>query len=235
VHDNTINKALNILNGFRYKIYTDVNSRVVSSDQSGKFMINLGTDVRYYYPIYRNFIWAGRAAADISFGSQKLIYYLGGADGWLNPKFNNGVRPAPDQEYAYQTLALNMRGHKQNVANGNNNMVINSEFRLPIFTTLFNRPINNAFIRNLQITQFLDLGTAWNGKYNKMARPSILYGTPPIQVNVKAGGIGPFVGGYGFGARTTVLGYFLRVDAGWPMGGFFEGKPMWYFSLGLDF
>jgi hypothetical protein len=235
VHDNTINKALNILNGFRYKVYTDVNSRVVSSDQSGKFMINLGTDVRYYYPIYRNFIWAGRAAADISFGSQKLIYYLGGTDGWLNPKFNNGVRPAPDQEYAYQTLALNMRGHKQNVANGNNNMVINSEFRLPIFTTLFNRPINNAFIRNLQITQFLDLGTAWNGKYNKMARPSILYGTPPIQVNVKAGGIGPFVGGYGFGARTTVLGYFLRVDAGWPMGGFFEGKPIWYFSLGLDF
>jgi hypothetical protein len=25
------------------------------------------------------------------------------------------------------------------------------------------------------------------------------------------------------------------VDAGWPMGDFFKGKPAWYFSLGLDF
>jgi hypothetical protein len=56
-----------------------------------------------------------------------------------------------------------------------------------------------------------------------------------VQVNIKTGGIGPFVGGYGFGARSTVLGYFLRVDAGWPMGNFFKGKPAWYFALGLDF
>jgi hypothetical protein len=32
-----------------------------------------------------------------------------------------------------------------------------------------------------------------------------------------------------------MLGYFLRLDAGWPMGGFFNGKPQWYFAMGLDF
>jgi hypothetical protein len=53
--------------------------------------------------------------------------------------------------------------------------------------------------------------------------------------NIKAGGIGPFLGGYGFGARTTLLGYFFRVDAAWPMNGIFEGKPRWYFAMGLDF
>jgi hypothetical protein len=52
---------------------------------------------------------------------------------------------------------------------------------------------------------------------------------------VKAGGIGPFAGGYGFGARSTVLGYFLRVDAAWQMDGFFKGKPKYYLSMGLDF
>ncbi len=235
VHDNTINPTLNIWNGFRYKVYVDINSRMVSAQGTGKYMFNIGTDIRYYYPIFRNFIWAGRAAADFSYGSQKLIYYLGGVEGWLRPKFNNAILPAPDQNYAFQTLALNLRGHNQNVANGNNNMVMNSEFRLPLFTTLFNRPVNNAFMRNLQLVQFLDLGTAWNGKFDKVQRPTSSYGLPPVQVNIKTGGIGPFVGGYGFGARSTVLGYFLRVDAGWPMGNFFKGKPAWYFALGLDF
>jgi hypothetical protein len=235
VHDNTINPTLNIWNGFRYKVYTDINSRLVNAENTGKFMFNIGTDVRYYYPIYRNFIWAGRGAADFSFGSQKLIYYLGGVEGWLSPKFNDAITPAPDVDYAFQTLALNLRGHRQNVANGNNNIVLNSEFRLPIFTTFFNRPINNAFLRNFQLIQFIDMGTAWNGKFKQVQRPGSVYGQPPVQVNIRTGGVGPFVGGYGFGARSTLLGYFLRVDAGWPMGKFFSGKPAWYFALGLDF
>jgi hypothetical protein len=64
-----------------------------------------------------------------------------------------------------------------------------------------------------------------------------LYSLPnnPVVVKIKAGGIGPFAGGYGFGARSTLLGYFLRLDAGWEMNGFFKGKPRWYFAMGLDF
>jgi hypothetical protein len=56
-----------------------------------------------------------------------------------------------------------------------------------------------------------------------------------LQVKQKAGGIGPFAGGYGFGARSTLLGYFLKYDVAWPMNVFFKGKPVMYFSLGLDF
>ncbi|MBX2921819.1 MAG: hypothetical protein KF746_06490 [Chitinophagaceae bacterium] len=238
VHDNTINPALNIWHGLRYKIFTDINTDLTKTKQ-GKLTFNVGTDIRYYYPIYRNFIWAGRAAADFSWGSQKMIYYLGGTDGWISPKFNDGNKPAPDQTYTYQTLAVNMRGYKQNAANGNNAVVLNSEFRLPVFTTLLSRPINNAFLRNFQITQFIDLGTAWNGAYDAIKRPGASYpnprDNPTVEVTFTNPGIGPFVGGYGFGARSTLLGYFLKLDAGWPMSGFFSGKPIWYFSLGLDF
>jgi hypothetical protein len=235
VYDNTISKTLNIWNGLRYKIYSDVNSRLVNSKNSGKFMFNVGGDLRYYLPIYRNVIWAGRVAADFSFGTEKIIYYLGGTDGWINPKFNEANRPDNDIDYAFQTLSGNLRGFKQNIANGNNTIVINSEFRLPLFATIFNRPINNAFIRNFQLVQFFDLGSAWNGKFDNLKRPYTIYGNPPLQVRVKTGGVGPLIGGYGFGARSTLFGYFLRVDAGWPMGGFFNSKPLWYFSLGLDF
>jgi hypothetical protein len=33
-----------------------------------------------------------------------------GVDGWIDPKFNNANPPAPDVNYTYQSLAVNMRG-----------------------------------------------------------------------------------------------------------------------------
>ncbi|HVX51358.1 MAG TPA: hypothetical protein VHB48_14430, partial [Chitinophagaceae bacterium] len=202
---------------------------------SGKPIYNVGFDARYYYKIYRNFIWAGRAAGDFSFGETKIIYYLGGVDGWISPKFNSQTQIDGSQNYAYQSLAVNMRGFTQNIANGNNAIVLNSEFRLPIFTTFFDRPINNAFLRNFQLVQFIDLGTAWAGSLKNIERPTYTSAEQPVTFRDRAGGIGPFAGGYGFGARSTLLGYFLKLDAAWPMDRFFSGKPVWYFALGFDF
>lgn len=246
VHDNSINPAQNIWFGLRWKIYFDANMQFgKNAANKGRNTYNLGFDARHYLPIYRNFIWAVRGAGDFSFGNQKIIYYLGGVDGWIDPKFNNALKPAADQTYAFQSLALNMRGFPQNAANGNNAIVINSELRLPVVTTFFNKPINNAFLRNFQLVQFIDLGTAWNGKLSNIERPYSIFRDVdpnsggltqnPVQVRKKAGGIGPFVGGYGFGVRSTLLGYFLKVDASWEMDGIFRGKPYWYFALGLDF
>ena len=254
VYDNTLNPAQNIWNGIRYKAYVDWNSQLSKlAATEGRYTFNFGFDARAYYPIYRNFIWAGRVAGDFSWGNQKLIYYLGGIDNWFtfgsNLKtdkngnqtyryFNPNNKPDPDADYAFQSLAVNLRGFIQNAANGNNSAVINSEFRLPVFTTFFSKPVNNAFVRNFQIIQFIDLGSAWNGAYDKLSRPSITYSDPTdptVQIKIKAPGIGPFLGGYGFGARSTLLGYFLKFDAGWPMNGFFKGKPIYYFSMGLDF
>jgi hypothetical protein len=236
VYDNTLNPALNIWYGLRYKVYWDwftQLSKIRSTE--GKFLFNAGVDARHYLPLYRNIIWAVRGAADFSWGSQKVVYYLGGVDNWLSPRFNDNNPPDNDATYAYQSLAVNLRGFDQNVANGNNAIVINSEIRVPVFSTFLNKPINNAFLRNFQIVQFFDIGTAWNGAFDKIERPGIIYGTPPLTVRVKAGGIGPFAGGYGFGARSTLLGYFIRFDAAWEMNNFFRNKPLLYVAMGLDF
>ncbi len=240
VYDNSVMKATNIWNGLKYKIYADLNSQIntpaFGNAKSGKLSFNFGFDGRYYYPIYRNFIWAGRAAGDFSWGNQKIIYYLGGVDSWMFPKYNRNPQPDANVDYYYQSLAVNMRGFRQNVANGNNAVVLNSEFRLPVFATLLNRPINNAFLRNFQLTQFIDLGSAWNGIKN-IRRPEVEYPNADgsAVIKVKAGGVGPFAGGYGFGVRSTLLGYFLRLDSGWEMNGFFRGKPILYFAMGVDF
>ncbi|MGZ3837256.1 MAG: hypothetical protein ACXVMS_01500 [Flavisolibacter sp.] len=250
VHDNTINPALNIWHGLRWKAYMDWFTDLKPGNTEGRFLFNAGFDARHYLPIYRNVIWAVRAAGDFSWGNQKVIYYLGGVDGWLkfreNQNTDNGTyryfdptnTPARDVDYTYQALAVNLRGFKQNIANGNNNLVINSEVRMPVFTTLFNKPINNAFLRNFQLVQFVDLGTAWNGQYNDFSRPTAHYvdpQNPVVTVKLKAGGVGPFAGGYGFGARSTLLGYFIRYDVAWQMNGIFKGKPQTYLALGLDF
>jgi hypothetical protein len=237
IYDNTTNPATNIWHGLRYKIFGDWFTELSKADQEGRYLFNVGFDARHYLPLYRNLIWAVRAAADFSFGDQKVVYYVGGVDNWFSPKFND-ADPANEERYTYQSLAVNLRGFPQNAAHGNNAFVINSEIRVPVFSTFFNKPINNAFLRNFQLVQFFDIGTAWYGEIKNIQRPQSIYTGGqgnPFTVRIKSGGIGPFAGGYGFGARSTLLGYFLRVDAAWEMNGIFRGKPSWYFAMGFDF
>ncbi|HEY0041920.1 MAG TPA: hypothetical protein VGB71_14710, partial [Flavisolibacter sp.] len=91
VHDNTINPAQNIWYGLRWKVYADWFTKLSQLQTSeGKYLFNVGFDARHYLPIYRNVIWAVRAAGDFSWGSQKVIYYLGGVDGWM--KFGDNLK-----------------------------------------------------------------------------------------------------------------------------------------------
>ncbi|MFY0252736.1 hypothetical protein ACDQ55_02160 [Chitinophaga sp. 30R24] len=248
VYDNTINPAINIWNGTRYKIYGELNSQLTngglnelfnpqsSAAASGRFTYNMGVDIRHYEKIYRNFIWATRFAMDMSWGTRKLLYYLGGVDNWLNPQINLNNPINLKENYAFQTLTENLRGYKQNARNGNNAMVLNTELRLPVFATFIDKPINSAFLRNFQVTSFIDIGTAWNKSLNfKDANYTTYTDVSGVSTRIKEGFLGPFVGGYGFGARTTIAGYFLRVDAGWPAIAFFRGNPIWYFGMGVDF
>ena len=45
----------------------------------------------------------------------------------------------------------------------------------------------------------------------------------------------PIVEGFGFGARTRLFGYFLRGDLAWGVEDGRIRKPIFYFSLSLDF
>lgn len=247
VQDYTLNPTMNIWNGLRWKIYIDGNTQF-DKNTDGNFTYNLGGDARYYKQLYRHITWATRVAADFSFGNKKVIYYLGGidqnvriannvkADG-SNRYFNEANKPATDVTYAYEAFSQNLRGVLMNSANGNNVLVANSEIRVPVYSTIFSRPINNAFLRNLMFVQFFDFGTAWNGKFNGIKRPRTTYTQPsnPTSVLVKLGGIGPLAGSYGFGLRSVLFGYFIKVDAGWQMNNFFKNKPVIQIGTGLDF
>ena len=45
----------------------------------------------------------------------------------------------------------------------------------------------------------------------------------------------PLIGGFGFGARTRLLGYFIRADVAWGVEDRKINQPIFYISLSLDF
>jgi WD40 repeat protein len=233
IFDNTRDKGLNLYFGTRYKLFAEVYRKV----DENKLLNVVGIDYRHYAQISRTFIWANRFAASTSFGNQKLIYYMGGVDNWLFPQFDSKTNVAKDQNYAYQTIATNMRGFKQNVRNGNSFAVINSELRFPFFRYLMNRPLKSEFFNNFQIVGFGDLGTAWTGS-NPYSDKNALYTdivtSGPITVTLKTEKE-PIVGGFGFGARTKLLGYFVRADWAWGVEDGTIHKNVFYISMSLDF
>ena len=234
VFDNTINKGLNLYNGGRYKIFTEY-YRLLEDVKTN--MIILGLDARNYKKVSHSIVWANRIAASTSFGNQKLLYYMGGVDAWLMPKFNKATDVAENENYSYQTLATNMRGFYQNVRNGNSFFVVNTEFRVPLFKYILRRPITSDFINNFQIVTFADFGTAWNGltpfsKDNQINYEIIENGPITITIDKQKN---PFVGGFGFGARSRLFGYFLRADWAWGVEDSYVLPSILYISLGLDF
>ena len=235
VYDNSKKLQTNIYVGGRGKLFAEYYQTI--KKESRNFIV-LGFDYRHYTRIHRNFIWANRVAGSSSFGQNKLIYYMGGVDNWIMARFDNGTPIDYTQPYTYQTLATNMRGFDQNIRNGNNFVVFNSELRFPVFSYLLNRPINMQFIKNFQVVAFGDIGTAWTG-WNPYDPSNSLYtshyqdGNLNISVTQMKE---PIVGGFGFGLRTTLFGYFVRGDMAWGVDdGHITSKPKYYLSFSLDF
>jgi Tol biopolymer transport system component len=247
VFDNTIKRGLNLYNGVRFKVYAEtfqgidslVTAKIADNHRLKNDLYTVGFDFRYYMRVHREIIWCNRISTATSFGHEKLVYYLGGVDNWLTPKFDNSVRVADDQNYAYQTLVTPMRGFWQNGRNGNTFAVVNSELRVPVFRYLFNRPLRSDFINNFQVVGFGDVGTAWTGKSpydpeNSLNTTVISATGNPIMVILK-NHTEPIIAGYGFGLRTRLWGYFVRVDWAWGYEDRIVLPRATYISFSLDF
>ncbi|MBI3512226.1 MAG: PD40 domain-containing protein [Bacteroidetes bacterium] len=247
VFDNTIKRGLNLYNGMRFKVFVEtfqgLDSIFGAKDASNRWFKNdlyvAGFDFRYYQKVHREIIWANRICGATSFGHEKLIYYMGGVDNWLMPKFDQSVRVSTDMNYTYQTLATPMRGFWQNGRNGNSFAMVNSELRIPVFRYLFNRPLRSDFINNFQIVGFGDIGTAWTGKSpydpaNSLNTTVISAQGNPIMVILK-NHTDPIIGGYGFGVRSRIWGYFVRADWAWGVENRTVLPRILYLSFSLDF
>ncbi len=240
IFDNTRKRAVNIYYGTRFKIFGEY-YRQLNNKKSD--MVVLGLDFRKYTKIHRELIWANRFAASTSFGPTKLVYYLGGVDNWMGYLFNSGgmfdnsIPVSSKENYGFQALATNMRGFKQNIRNGTNFALINSEIRWPFVRYIAGHPLKSNFLNSLQLVGFGDAGTAWTGKDPWSGLNSYdteEYKNGPITVTLDSNRQ-PIVYGFGLGLRAQLLGYFIRAD--WARG-IEDGYVMpriFYLSFSLDF
>lgn len=241
VFDNTISPAMNIRNGSRFKVYGE---ELYGLDHGNKSCFNIGTDIRNYQKLYKNIILANRLAYAHSDGTGEVQYIMGGVDNWILPQQDiNSLQP--QGTYAFQTMATPLRGYKQYARVGNNFAVLNTEVRMPVLTPFIKRPIQSAFLKNLQVVGFVDAGDAWKGflpdaqtENSKFTYPTLTNMPQPPSLNnvnltVTVPGSGGLAVGYGAGLRSSLFGYFVRVDAAWNIEPI--KKPIIYVSLGSDF
>lgn len=231
----------------KFKDNGDVKGK--GNGENGNMQV-VGFDLRHSQKISREIVWVNRIAGSSAFGHEKLVYYLGSTDDWIpigQEQFINSDDVNPKGlNYRYHALAANLRGFPQNVRRGTNFAVVNSELRIPVFKYFIRRPIRSNFIKNFQIVGFTDVGMAWNGwdpwgKDNTIDETIYRDGSfnpveqrNSIEITVSKK-IDPIVAGYGFGLRSTLLGYFVRLDWAWGIeNGVAKDKPIFYLSLSLD-
>ncbi len=249
VFDNSVDVDLNLKTGTRAKIYTDLVKGFAFNTEpdwslklNNGFMTIVGFDARHYQMLDRRSQLALRFAGATSFGSEKMLYILGGVDNWVFPKFNDNITLPADEGFAYQAPAVNLRGFKQNIRNGNTFALMNAELRIPVFKYFFKKPVIGNFWRNFQIVGFFDAGTAWQGtspySFDNPINTQTLYRpkkdpvTSIIKVNYFRD---PIVMGYGVGLRSVIFGLYLRADYAWGIESRQVQKPLLHIALGTDF
>ena len=251
VYDNTLDVMTDIKNGFRFKGFVEFHKEIPTQLDGGvrlpawnnAYFTEMGFDARYYLKIYKQMILASRASFATSLGNDKMIHYLGGLDNSLLT-VQTGNAPTvqapinPNENYVYQTIASPMRGFTANSRNGSSYALINAELRIPIITMLMNHPSKSEFVRNFMIVGFMDCGTAWDG-LSPFSNNNPLFTTTyqnPVSVVTIQQYKTPVILGTGFGFRTSLLGYFIKLDAAWGLdSGVWSQKPIAYLSFGHDF
>ncbi len=244
VYDNTIDVDVNIKHGTRYKVSAELVKRFevdfidrFTFDLNEGFLTVLGLDARHYQRLDKHSILAVRLAASTSFGKERLLYILGAVDNKILPVNFNQEIPLPSNDgFAYQTFANNLRGFNTNIRNGTSYALMNTELRIPVFKYIFRR-VRSSFFRNFQVVGFFDFGTAWQGispysKDNPLNVTTISNNVINVDVTYFRD---PIVAGYGFGIRSVLFGYFLKLDYAWGIETKVVQDPILYFSMGMDF
>ena len=244
VFDNSYQYALNILHGARMKFYVEAMNQF-NFEPANNFQVDfnqgfttvLGMDARYYQPVLNHSIFAFRFTSATSLGSKPNIYYLGGVNNNLFPSFDNSIPLPQDQDFAFKTNVPHLRGFKSNIRNGSSYALFNSEIRLPLFTYLLGKDRGASLIRNFQLIAFFDAGLAWYGAgpySSKNPLNSVQVKDVLIELDIQYFR-DPLVMGYGWGARTQLLGYFIRLDIAHGIETKRSLPAMYHLGIGLDF
>jgi hypothetical protein len=243
IFDSSKELYINLWRGSKVKVWAEYNHCLATYDEKLKYgKVNLfvvGFDIRKSVKVYKNMTWATRLAGSTNFGTARLVYYMGGVDNWIFAKFDRNNWTDITKNYAYQTLATNMRGFQQNIRNGTSFLLLSSELRVPFVQLIAGRLLSSKILNSLQFLVFGEIGTAWTGT-TPYSKDNCLYtrwiedGNIIVKINRQ---VDPWVQGFGMGLRASLFGYFIRLDYAWGLENMKIHKKngMLMLSIGLDF
>jgi len=240
VYDHTIPVAENIRTGLRFSISAEANKDIINT---GDF-VRLGLDARFYKKLSNSFYIASRFSASHQMGSKTQVSMLGGMENWLFNKTETrtqdtplGVQGLANRDVFMSQFIAPLRGFALNKLSGNSHLLLNVELRMPVKSLMSIE--SSSLLNSVQLVGFTDVGTAWSGS-SPFAKTNgfntNVYGgkTNPFQATV-TDYRNPFLVGYGFGARATVFGYFVKFDYAFGVENKEVKSPVTYLTLGYDF
>ena len=194
--------------------------------EAGKEFVTGNFDFRRYYSLGKGYTFATRFSGGASFGKNPTLFIMGGVENWLNYKFYQNIGFSDISDYFLSEWMMPLRGAELYELVGSRAAMLNLEFRFPFiqyFITSF--PLKIGF-SNIQGSVFLDAGSAWSNdnawKFTSTRPNGDRY-------------VRDIVTGFGYGIRMNVYLFLLRFDTAWRTD--FDGvsKPLYYWSIGLDF
>lgn len=245
VYDNTTLIGVNQPEGLKYKFFLEANNKLgISFSKFNDIKISkgimsvIGMDVRKYITLFGKTTLALRTASQISFGNDRNIYFLGGMENWYFNKNSNLISPLNNDNYAFKILVANMRGFGYNARIGDKFLVFNSELRIPLMRYIFGQSLKKTYLRDFQVAAFFDAGIAWFGltpfSESNPANYKVIYAPPAIKIRLRYY-TDPLISGFGVGARTSLFGYYIKLDYGWGIETRSITKPITYLTIGYDF
>jgi Tol biopolymer transport system component len=242
VYDNSITTGLNIIEGSRGKI------GFIHSEGLGNKNASFSQafiDLRHYQKIYKEIVFAVRGYTGTFFGNSPKQYVLGGMDNWFGNKFNSEGSGNPlvnsgtnyNNNLVFTEFATSLRGFDYATLYGNSVALLNTELRVPLIRALSGGPIASNFFRNMQFTAFYDIGSSWTGAVPFKTQNSVRtreVNEGPFKIDLKEY-LNPWLYSYGFGFRSMMLGYYIKLDLAWPVENYKVKDPRVFVTLGYDF
>ena len=249
VFDNSTRHGLNVIKGQRGKLTLTQN---LSLDHPNLSFHKFEIDLRNYLPIHRDLTFATKFFYGHTFGPAAKPFILGGMDNWILNKTE--IKDAQDflfvernkfnRDLMFIEYVTSLRGFNYNRQNGEDALLLNAELRWPAVKYFSKGFINSNFLRNLQLIGFCDIGTSWTGPgpWSDQNENSTFVKTPNKNQQITSNFTynvrnfrNPWLIGYGWGVRTSLLGYFLKFDMAWPYQDYVVKNPVYYVTLGHDF
>ncbi|MGQ9819113.1 MAG: peptidase MA family metallohydrolase [Candidatus Kapaibacteriales bacterium] len=224
VYDDVLYGVFAPVRGTRYFIEFKAIPKIFSNSIG---LFTLKFDYRRYWDFGYFLKLAFRGTGGKSFGANPQKFYLGGVNNWINYYINTSSLIFENPEdFAFMELITPLRGWEYARITGTQYFASNAELRFPLFTALLPGPIPIIF-NDIFGVLFFDIGGAWSGDISAFKSTT----------KDKNGRIIPnnLLMSAGIGARAWIVGLPIKLDIAWRNEFHGWSKPVYLFSIDLDF